>query len=79
VWKVGNEWTYRYESPSGTGTFVWRLDRIEALANEPHYVITAGTREIFYRVADLGSPRRSWMGRLSARSLHPSGDPSHFR
>ena len=71
VWKVGNEWAYRYETPSGSGTFVWRLDRIEALANEPHYVITADTREIFYRVADLGFTKEILDGK-TVRQISPS-------
>jgi hypothetical protein len=28
VWKVGNEWAYRYDTPAGTGTFVWSVDRV---------------------------------------------------
>ncbi len=71
VWKVGNEWAYRFETPSGTGTFVWRLDRIEALSNEPHYVITADTREIFYRVADLGFTKEILDGK-TVRQISPS-------
>jgi len=71
VWKVGNEWAYRYETPSGTGTFVWRLDRMETLANEPHYVITAGTREIFYRVADFGFTKEALEGKI-VRQISPS-------
>lgn len=71
VWKVGNEWAYRYETPSGTGTFVWRLDRIETLANEPHYVITAGTREIFYRAADFGFTKEILDGK-TVRQISPS-------
>ena len=71
VWKVGNEWAYRYETPSGAGNFVWRLDRIETLANEPHYVITADTREIFYRVADLGFTKEILDGK-TVRQISPS-------
>jgi hypothetical protein len=63
TWKVGSEWAYRYESPSGSGSFVWRLDRVEDLANEPHYVIVAGTRELFYRVADRGFTRENLDGK----------------
>jgi len=71
VWKVGNEWAYRYESPSGTGTFVWRLDRIENLANGSHYVITTGTREIFYREADHGFTKETLDGK-TIRAISPS-------
>jgi len=70
-WKVGSEWVYRYESPSEGGTFTWRLNRIENLANEPHYVIKAGSREMFYRVADRGFTKETLNGR-TLREVSPS-------
>jgi len=27
TWKPGYEWEYRWESPSGKGTYVWSVDR----------------------------------------------------
>jgi hypothetical protein len=71
-WKIGSEWAYLHESPSGSGTFVWRLDRIEDLANEPHYVIRAGSREIFYRVADRGITKETLNGRTSREVSPPA-------
>lgn len=62
VWKRGSEWAYRYEQPSGTGTFVWSVDRVETLDGQPHYVIKTGTREIFYRVADFALTRETLGG-----------------
>jgi hypothetical protein len=55
IWKIGDEWQYAYKSPSDSGSFVWAVNRIEPLDGVPHYVIKAGTREIFYRVSDLAS------------------------
>ena len=69
-WKVGSEWAYRSESRLGSRTFVWRLDRIEKLANEPHYVIKAGSREIFYRVADCGYTKETLNG-TTLREVSP--------
>jgi len=71
AWKVGDEWEYRYEHPSGTGTFVWRLDRTEILDDVPHYVITVGTREIFYRMSDLGFTQETVDGQI-VRRVSPS-------
>jgi len=71
VWKAGDEWAYRYDGASGSGTFVWRVDRTENLAGVPHYVITAGTREIFYRVDDLGFTQETLGGKIS-REISPS-------
>lgn len=59
VWKPGYEWAYRYESPAGNGTFVWSVDREEALDGVPHYVIKSGAREIFYRKSDLALSRET--------------------
>jgi hypothetical protein len=55
VWKVGDEWQFAYKSPSGSGTYVWAVDRIEALDAEQHYVVRLGSRERFFRVSDLAS------------------------
>ena len=69
-WKVGSEWAYRSESRLGSRAFLWRLDRIENLANEPHYVIRDGSREIFYRVADRGYTKEIFYGR-TVREISP--------
>ncbi|HVN31357.1 MAG TPA: hypothetical protein VMT45_05185 [Thermoanaerobaculaceae bacterium] len=53
VWNVGDEWQYAYKSPTGAGTFVWSVDRMETLDGVEHYVVKGGTREILYRVSDL--------------------------
>lgn len=55
VWKMGDEWEYAYKSPSGSGTYVWSIDRLETFEGAHHYVIKSGTREILYRVSDLAS------------------------
>src|SRR5262245_42542116 len=42
AWKVGSEWHYRYESPSDSGVFAWRVPRIEDLVGVPHHVGPGG-------------------------------------
>jgi hypothetical protein len=54
-WQMGDEWQYAYKSPSDSGSYVWSVDRIEMLNGAQHYVVKAGTREIFYRVSDFAS------------------------
>ena len=71
VWKAGDEWAYRYGGASGSGAFVWRVDRTENLAGAPHYVVAADPREIFYRVDDLGFTRETLDGKIS-REISPS-------
>ncbi len=71
TWQIGDEWAYRYEQPSGSGTYVWSVDRIEPLGSERHYVIKTGTREIFYRVSDLAFTEEHLNGRI-VRQITPS-------
>jgi hypothetical protein len=71
VWKIGDEWAYRWESPTGAGTFVWAVDRIESLDGWEHYVIKSGTREIFYRTTDFALTRES-LGGAVVRQDTPS-------
>jgi hypothetical protein len=55
VWKVGDEWQYAYKSPTDSGSYVWKVDRLESLDGDAHYVIKTGTREILYRVSDFAT------------------------
>ena len=71
TWKVGDEWGYRYEQPTGSGTFVWSVVRIESLNNVQHFVIKTGTREIFYRISDLAFTRETVDGQ-TIREVTPS-------
>jgi outer membrane biogenesis lipoprotein LolB len=42
TWSPGSSWAYRYESPRGSGTFEWVVDREEILDGVRFYVVTAG-------------------------------------
>lgn len=54
LWKRGYEWTFRWESPRGNGTFAWVVDREETVAGVEYYVVKSGTRrEIYWRKTDL--------------------------
>src|SRR5262249_44964021 len=64
VWRPGDEWVYRSESAAGSGTYVWSMDREEAIDGIPHYVIKTGTREIFYRKSDLAVTRETVNGMI---------------
>ena len=64
VWRPGDEWVYRSESAAGSGTYVWSMDREEAIDGIPHYVIKTGTREIFYRKSDLAVTRETVDGMI---------------
>ena len=74
VWKRAYEWSYRYDSPAGKGTFVWAVDREEVSDGIECYVIKAGTREIFYRKSDLAHVRETLDGALINRAVPPKAN-----
>jgi hypothetical protein len=53
LWKPGYEWSYRWRSPEGSGTFVWSVHREDVVDGIAVYVITSGQRETLYRRSDL--------------------------
>jgi hypothetical protein len=53
TWAPGSSWAYRYQSPRGSGTFEWVVDREEMLDGVRFYVVTAGPREIYFRKSDM--------------------------
>jgi hypothetical protein len=53
AWRPGYQWEYRSESPQGTSTFVWSVDRLETVDGTEYYVVTAPEgREIYWRSSD---------------------------
>src|SRR5262245_41153836 len=72
VWKRAYEWSYRYESPTDKGTYVWSVDREEVSDGVECYVIKTGTREIFYRKSDFAHVRETVDGALVIRDVPPS-------
>jgi hypothetical protein len=71
VWKVGDEWAYRYEGAAGSGTFVWAVWRTEMMDGHDCYVIKTGDREIFYRKTDLAYVGENVSGVLVRRDVPP--------
>jgi len=52
AWSIGDEWSYRWESPAGTGTLVRTVIRFETVEGVDSVVVQSGRREIFYRRTD---------------------------
>src|SRR6266446_1401599 len=71
TWTVGDEWSYRWQSPEGKGTFVWVVDRFENTDGVDSVVVKSGSRESFYRRED-GALRHSTVnGRVESRFNPP--------
>ncbi len=71
VWKIGDEWAYRYNGPLDAGTYVWSVVRTAVMDGFDCYVIKTGDREIFYRKEDLASVRELVSGVVIRRDVPP--------
>jgi hypothetical protein len=71
VWRRGDEWTYRWAGPDGSGTDVWSVDREEVVDGIDCYVTRSGQREIFHRKADLASVKETFGGEPASRYSPP--------
>lgn len=72
LWKVGDEWAYRWESPRGKGTFVWSVAREEIVDGVEFYVVTSPQRESFYRKGDVAFSFEKFEGAVETRHVPPS-------
>jgi len=52
AWSIGDEWSYRWRSPAGTGTLIRTVIRFETVEGVDAVVVRSGRREIFYRRTD---------------------------
>jgi hypothetical protein len=52
AWSIGDEWSYRWKSPAGSGTLVRTVLRFETVEGVDSVVLQSGRREIFYRRTD---------------------------
>lgn len=72
VWKRWYEWAYRWESPRGSGTYVWSLDREEIVDGVEFYVISSGREtEAFWRKSDLAFYMDKVGGAVETRMVPP--------
>jgi hypothetical protein len=71
VWKRGYEWTYLWESPRGSGSFVWVVSRMETVDGLDCYVIKAGSRELLWRAQDLAAVLQRNENAIETRYIPP--------
>jgi hypothetical protein len=73
VWHVGDQWEYAYQSPSGSGTFVWSVDREDVVEGVSYYVIKSDrTREIYFRKSDFAYSMDKVNGQIETRHVPPT-------
>ena len=69
VWMIGDRWAFRWESPRGSGTFVWAVNRVQTVDGFECYVGTPGD---FLPAQRSGVRRRA--GRRAGRATSgPAG------
>ena len=71
TWAPGSSWAYRYQSPRGSGTFEWVVDREEMLDGVRFYVVTAGPREIYFRKSDMALYMEKLNGNVEVKMNPP--------
>jgi hypothetical protein len=67
TWRPGEEWAYRWESPSGKGTYFVSVDRKERVDGVEYFVVKDGTREFYYRALDGVLTLQKTSGEVSRR------------
>jgi len=76
VVRPGFEWEYRWEGPSSQGTFVWSVNRIEAVDGVEYYVVRASSgREIYWRKLDRAYFMDTIAQGIETRHVPPSPVP----
>jgi hypothetical protein len=66
-WSPGEEWAFRWETPSGKGSYVWSVDRKEKVDGIEHFVVKQGNLELYYRVLDGVQTLTKQSGEVSRR------------
>ncbi len=80
TWTPGDQWTFWWDNPRSSGTFVWTVGREEVVDGTPHYVILSRPaasqplREFFYQKADL-----AWRMELVNGSVESKSEPPQLR
>jgi hypothetical protein len=54
TWMPGDEWRFRWESPTGKGTFVWTVTGEELIDNVAYYIVKSGSRTLYYAKQNIG-------------------------
>lgn len=80
IWTPGDQWTFWWDSPRSSGTFVWSVDREQSVDGTPYYVIVSGAtaaqpaREYYYQKADL-----AWRMEMVNGNVESKAEPAQKR
>ena len=80
TWTPGDQWTFWWDNPSNSGTFVWSVDREQVVDGTPYYVVVSGptasqpAREFFYQKTDL-----AWRMEMVNGNIESKAEPAQLR
>ena len=80
TWTPGDQWTFWWDNPRSSGTFVWSVDREQVVDGTPYYVVVSGspappaTREFFYQKTDL-----AWRMEMVNGHVESKAEPAQWR
>jgi hypothetical protein len=80
TWMPGDQWTFWWDNPRSSGTFVWSVDREEVVDGTPYYVVVSGpstaqpAREFFYQKVDL-----AWRMEMVNGQVESKAEPAQWR
>ncbi len=72
-WKVGDEWSYRWETPGGKGTGVMVVKAEETIDDTAYWVIARGGTLAYYAKRNLGWHMDTWGKDVVSRAVPDSG------
>jgi hypothetical protein len=74
TWRVGDEWSFRWQSPRGKGTFVWVVTEETEVNGLSSFIVQSGSRELVFAKgeAKLGWQEERVKGVVVERASPPS-------
>jgi len=80
TWMPGDQWTFWWDNPRGSGTFMWSVDREQEVDGLQYYVVVSRptgsnpARELFYQKTDL-----AWRMEMVSGAVESKSEPAQQR
>jgi hypothetical protein len=80
TWTPGDQWTFWWDNPRSSGTFVWSVDREQVVDETPYYVVVSRraasqpAREFYYQKTDL-----AWRMEMVNGAVESKAEPAQRR
>jgi hypothetical protein len=80
TWTSGDQWTFWWDDPRSSGTYVWSVDREQEVDGTPCYVVVSRAtasqpaREFFFQKSDL-----AWRMEMVSGTVESKSEPPQLR